>query len=81
MVNRGNSLPPAPQTVSKSSNQQLESKISIEAVVGQSNEVNNSDHTQFRIYFNHSGTINEYAGWYSGESEDGPPQLLVRYKE
>ena len=52
-----------------------------EALVGRSNQVNNTDHIQFRIYFNHSDTINEYAGWYSGESEDSPPQLLVRYKE
>ena len=52
-----------------------------EAVVGRSDQVNNTDHTQFRIYFNHSDTINEYAGWYSGESDESPPQLLVRYKE
>jgi len=52
-----------------------------EAVVGRSDQVNNTDHTQFRVYFNHSDTINEYAGWYSGESDDSPPQLLVRYKE
>lgn len=51
------------------------------AVVGRSNQVNNTDHTQFRIYFNHSDTINDYAGWYSGESDDSPPQLLVRYIE
>ena len=52
-----------------------------EAVVGRSGQVNNTDHTQFRIYFNHSDMINEYAGWYSGESDDSPPQLLVRYRE
>ena len=52
-----------------------------EAIVGGSDRVNNTDHTQFRIYFNHSDMINEYAGWYSGESDDSPPQLLVRYKE
>jgi hypothetical protein len=52
-----------------------------EAVVGGSNQVNNADHTQFRIYFDHSSAINEYAGWYSGESDDSPPQLLVRYTE
>lgn len=52
-----------------------------EAFVGRSDQVNNTDHTQFRIYFNHSDTINQYAGWYSGESDDSPPQLLVRYKE
>jgi hypothetical protein len=52
-----------------------------EAIVGGSDRINNTDHAQFRIYFNHSDTINEYAGWYSGESDDSPPQLLVRYKE
>ena len=51
------------------------------AVVGGSDRVNNTDDTQLRIYFNHSDTINEYAGWYSGESDGSPPQLLVRYKE
>ena len=45
--------------------------------------VSNDDYTQFRIYFNHSSTINKYAGWYSGESSSnsGQPQLIVRYKE
>ena len=52
-----------------------------EAAVGHAAQVSNTDYTQFRIYFNHSDTINEYAGWYSGESDEGPPQLLVRYKE
>ncbi len=46
-------------------------------------EVSNDDYTQFRIYFNHSDTINKYAGWYSGESSDNnsQPQLIVRYQE
>jgi hypothetical protein len=52
-----------------------------EAAVGHAAQVSNTDYTQFRIYFNHSDTTNEYAGWYSGESDDSPPQLLVRYKE
>ena len=52
-----------------------------EAVAGNAAQVSNTDHTQFRIYFNHSDTINEYAGWYSGESDDTQPQLIVRYKE
>ena len=52
-----------------------------EAVVRNADQISNTDHTQFRIYFNHSDTINEYTGWYSGESDDSPPQLLVRYKE
>jgi carbohydrate-selective porin OprB len=52
-----------------------------EAAVSHAVQISNTDYTQFRIYFNHSDTINEYAGWYSGESDDSPPQLLVRYKE
>jgi hypothetical protein len=52
-----------------------------EAVVGRAAQVSNTDYTQFRIYFNHSSTINNYAGWYSGESTSNEPQLVVRYKE
>jgi hypothetical protein len=46
-------------------------------------EVSNNDYTQFRIYFNHSNSINKYAGWYSGESttNNGQPQLVVQYQE
>ena len=52
-----------------------------EIVIGKATQVSNADYTQFRIYFNHSDTINEYAGWYSGESTGSEPQLIVRYKE
>jgi hypothetical protein len=35
-----------------------------EAAVGHAAQISNTDYTQLRIYFNHSDTINEYAGWY-----------------
>ena len=52
-----------------------------QANVGSANQVSNSDYTQFRIYFNHSDSINKYAGWYSGESANKQPHLIVRYRE
>lgn len=53
-----------------------------QAIVGTGDQVSNTDYTQFRIYFNHAqGVTNTWAGWYSGESTNNEPQLIVRYKE
>ena len=52
-----------------------------QAQVARADQVSNIDYTQFRIYFNHSDSVNEYAGWYSGESINNQPQLIVRYEE
>ena len=42
--------------------------------------VSNTDHTQFRIYFDEAQTQNVQEGWYSGESIVNEPQLIVQYK-
>ena len=45
-------------------------------------DVNNTDRTQLRIYFNHvDGVSNTSVGWYSGESAGNEPQLIVQYTE
>jgi hypothetical protein len=44
--------------------------------------VNNTDRTQFRIYFAHADKVSDtVVGWYSGDSLDNEPHLLVRYLE
>jgi hypothetical protein len=44
--------------------------------------VNNIDRTQFRIYFAHADKVSDtVVGWYSGDSLDNEPHLLVRYLE
>jgi len=44
----------------------------------------NTDHTQFRIYFN-QGPANKNEGWYSGETNTStpstPPHLIVQYQQ
>jgi hypothetical protein len=45
-------------------------------------DVNNTDRTQFRIYFNHKdGLMNTWVGWYSGENVGNEPELIVQYTE
>jgi hypothetical protein len=45
-------------------------------------DVNNTDRTQFRIYFDHvDGMTDKTVGWYSGESVGNEPQLIVQYTE
>ena len=56
----------------------------VEAEVAAANVtyVNNADRTQFRLYFAHVDKLNDtFVGWYSGDSLDNEPQLLVRYIE
>ncbi|HEY3600378.1 MAG TPA: hypothetical protein VGK72_00310 [Chthoniobacterales bacterium] len=45
--------------------------------------ISNSDHTHFRIYFAEAMTANRFEGWYSGESSgnNARPQLIVRYNQ
>jgi hypothetical protein len=45
-------------------------------------DISNTDHTQFRLYFNHvMGVSNKTAGWNSGESIGNEPQLIVQYTQ
>jgi len=46
--------------------------------------ISNTDHTQFRVYFNQGIAGNKYEGWYSGETNSSspstPPHLIVQYQ-
>ena len=46
------------------------------------NDVNTTDRTQFRLYFDHvDGFDNTSAAWYSSESAGNEPELIVQYSE
>lgn len=43
-------------------------------------DLNSNGYTQMRIYFNETQTQNRNVGWYSGDSTNNEPQLIVRYQ-